>query len=123
MLNSKTTKMSTNLVIGLALFIVFLIPFFLKKKSPAQPSFYAGKAKLIARFTDEQGCFLCQFEQNGKIVNAVYGDDRPELKVGDEVDIVWNGMYTKFPHVMDKQVYERDMDMIVQSLNDQNKTL
>lgn len=115
--------MSTNLIIGLALIVVCLIPLFFKRSASAQPNFYAGKAKLIARFTDEQGCFLCQFEQNGKIINAVYGDDSPELKVGDEVDIVWNGMYTKFLHAMNKQMYERDMEIVAKSLNDPNNTL
>ena len=72
--------------------------------------FYKGKAKLIAKFTDEQGCFLCEFEKDGKIINAVYGFEKEGLKVGDEVDIVWDGLYTRLPHVMDKEVYDRDTD-------------
>lgn len=98
-----------TIIVFVALGILFV--FFLSIKSTSgelDDDYYAGKAKLIARFTDEQGCFLCEFQKNGKTVNAIYGFDREDLKVGDEVDIIWNGFYDSLPHVMDKKIYEKE---------------
>ena len=98
------------------LLVVLAVVFFflLKRDASSHDDSYRGKAKLIARFTDEQGCFLCEFEKDGEIINAVYGDDAPDLKVGDEVDIVWSGLYVGFPHVMSKEAYDRSMEFVME---------
>jgi len=96
-----------QVIIILAIALSFVVFMFLGLQRH-EPKTYAGKAKLIARFTDKEGCFICEFEKDGKIVNAVYGFDSPSLKVGDEVEIVWNGKLYSLPHVMDKQVYDRE---------------
>ena len=100
-----------NVVWIICLVVILLLAMFLvfKQVSAQKSKIYSGKAKLIARFTDEQGCFLCEFEKDGKIVNAVYGDDDPMLKVGDEVEIVDFGLCTNLPHVMDKRLYDLDL--------------
>lgn len=107
--------MDTRFIVSLLLAVAFILYLIFKKRpsSAGQNNYYRGKAKLIARLTDKQGCFLCEFEQDGNIINAVYGDDSPELKVGDEVDIVWFGLYTSFPHVMSKENYDHDMEQRV----------
>ncbi|HCU58955.1 MAG TPA: hypothetical protein DIC64_03135 [Alphaproteobacteria bacterium] len=104
------------LVIALVCVIIFVLFAKMPNKAFAkeESSTYVGKAKLTYKFTDEDGCFLCEFEKNGKKISAVYGFDKPDLKVGDEVQIVWNGMYCKFPHVMDKEVYDREMEINAQ---------
>lgn len=105
--------MTTESIIFLAFCALLLLWVILSKKpfSSTEKDSYRGKAKLIARFTDEQGCFLCQFEQDGKIVNAIYGNDNPDLKVGDEVDVVWDGWCHRLPQVMDKEIYDRCMQL------------
>jgi len=107
----------TTLCILIALLFAIVIYFLLKDSE--KPKTYCGKAKLLKRFTDKQGCFLCEFEQDGNIINAVYGDDNPDLKEGDEVEVVWFGLYEKFPHLMSKEVYNACM----QEMNNQNHTL
>lgn len=69
---------------------------------------YRGPATLIAKLTDDEGGFICQFESDGKIINAFYGGDSPELKIGDTVNIVWEGWYYHFPQVMDAADYDKD---------------
>lgn len=99
-------------IILLLVVLVLVVFFQLRKNASSHDDSYRGKAKLIARFTDDQGCFLCQFKKNGKIINAIYGNDGPDLKVGDEVDIVWGGWYKRLPHVMDKEVYDLSIQMM-----------
>ena len=101
-------------IILLLVVLVLVVFFQLRKNASSHDDSYRGKAKLIARFTDDQGCFLCQFEKNGKIINAIYGNDSPELKVGDEVDIVWDGWCQRLPLVMDKEVYDLSIQMTKQ---------
>lgn len=104
-----------TLLVFVAVGVLFLVLYLIRSTSgKADDGYYVGKAKLIARFTDEDGCFLCEFEKNGKIVNAIYGFDREDLKVGDEVDIVWNGLYMRLPHVMDKEIYEQEEKALAQ---------
>ena len=102
--------MTAKFIIYLGIAVLILVILALRKDSPSKGGkHYAGKAKLIGRFTDKEGCFLCEFEMDGEIINAVYGDDDPALKVGDEVDIVYFGLCTHLPHVMNKKIYDRDM--------------
>lgn len=101
----------TAVIISVVVVVLIVMGLLFAKNLPTNQESYQGKAKLIARLTDEQGCFLCQFEKDGQIINAVYGDDGPDLKVGDEVDIVWPGLYTRLPHVMNKEVYDRSMQI------------
>ena len=72
-------------------------------------SVYLGPATLIAELTDEQGGFICEFECDGKVINAIYGGDSTGLKVGDQVQIAWFGLYAQIPHVMNKDDYDKDM--------------
>jgi len=100
--------METNYIVLIVLVALLVLVLIFGKRPSFEQTSYRGKAKLIARFTDEEGCFLCQFEKDGKIINAIYGNDSPKLKVGDEVDIVWDGWCQRLPLVMDKEVYNID---------------
>lgn len=109
------TGQEIALIVFIAVCVLLMFVWLVKSTSgETDNDYYVGKAKLIARFTDEDGCFLCEFEKNGKIVNAIYGFDRDDLKVGDEVDIVWNGFYMSLPHVMDKEIYEKEEEVFSQ---------
>jgi len=110
--------MKTFAIVFLVVVLLVMFFFLLKKDASSNDDSYRGKAKLIARFTDEKGCFLCEFEKNGKIINAVYGDDNPDLKVGDEVDVVWSGYYTRLPHAMSKEAFDRSMEFVMQQNDD-----
>jgi len=69
---------------------------------------YEGPAKLIAELTDDEGGFICEFEKDGKKINAIYGGDSTGLKVGDVVQVVWRGWYYHVPQVMYKEDYDKD---------------
>ena len=81
---------------------------------------FAGKSKAfsISEALKPRAQSVGQFEKDGQIINAVYGDDGPDLKVGDEVDIVWPGLYTRLPHVMSQEIYDRSMQIEATQQND-----
>ena len=100
-------------IIIVAVFVVavlFYVFYEVMNRCSYTSNVFRTKAKLIAKFTDEEGCFLCEFEKDGEIVNAIYGFDREGLKVGDEVSIVWNGKHSCIPHVLDEDVYDERME-------------
>ena len=116
--------MSAEVIIVIAVMVVLFLFFVFgscKSGKDDKDERYVGKAKLVYRFPDEDGCFLCEFEKNGKKTIAVYGFEKPELEVGDEVEVVWFGHYYRFPHVMDKEVYEKS-EQINAQINAENQT-
>ncbi|MBR2299882.1 MAG: hypothetical protein IJ870_04840 [Alphaproteobacteria bacterium] len=95
-------------IIFVAIFVIALVIMIFGRSKTSTPSTFVGKAKLLYHFEDEEGCFLCSFEKDGKLYQGIYGFDKEGLKVGDEVDVVWNGLYFQLPHLIDKEIYDRD---------------